>query len=42
MTDRVRFRRLPSNPDLPLPSRATEEAAGFDVRASSVAQTITI
>ena len=31
---RVRFRRLPSNPDLPLPSRATEHAAGYDVRSS--------
>ncbi|MEQ8328952.1 MAG: dUTP diphosphatase [Longimicrobiales bacterium] len=29
---RVRFKRLPSNPDLPLPSRATPQAAGFDVR----------
>jgi len=27
----VRFRRLPANPDLPLPSRATEGSAGFDV-----------
>jgi dUTP pyrophosphatase len=31
---RVRFRRLPSNPDLPLPSRATEHAAGYDIRSS--------
>ncbi|MBI4539859.1 MAG: dUTP diphosphatase [Gemmatimonadetes bacterium] len=29
----VRFRRLPDNPDLPLPSRATEHAAGYDVRS---------
>ena len=27
----VRFRRLPGNPDLPLPSRATAGSAGFDV-----------
>jgi dUTP pyrophosphatase len=30
----VRFRRLPSNPDLPLPSRATAGAAGFDVASA--------
>ena len=30
----VRFRRLDSNQDLPLPSRATEHAAGYDVRSS--------
>ncbi|HSW30728.1 MAG TPA: dUTP diphosphatase [Longimicrobiales bacterium] len=30
----VRFIRLPSNPDLPLPARATPEAAGFDVRSA--------
>ena len=34
MTDRVRFRRLPSNPDLPLPARATEHAAGYDIRSA--------
>lgn len=34
MTDTVRFRRLPSNPDLPLPSRATEHAAGYDIRSA--------
>jgi len=28
----VRFRRLPANPDLPLPERATAGAAGYDVR----------
>jgi len=27
----VRFIRLPSNPDLPLPARQTEGAAGYDV-----------
>jgi dUTP pyrophosphatase len=31
---RVRFLRLPSNPDLPLPARATPEAAGYDVRSA--------
>ena len=30
----MRFRRLPSNPDLPLPRRATEHAAGYDVRSA--------
>ena len=30
---RVRFQRLPSNPDLPLPSRGTEHAAGYDIRS---------
>jgi dUTP pyrophosphatase len=30
----VRFRRLPSNPDLPLPSRATSGSAGFDVASA--------
>jgi dUTP pyrophosphatase len=29
----VRFRRLPSNPDLPLPERASAGAAGYDVRS---------
>ena len=33
MADRVLFRRLPTNPDLPLPSRATDQAAGYDVRS---------
>jgi dUTP pyrophosphatase len=27
----VRFQRLPSNPDLPLPERATDGAAGYDL-----------
>ncbi len=31
---RVRFRRLASNPDLPLPERATDHAAGYDVRSA--------
>lgn len=30
----VRVRRLPSNPDLPLPARATPLAAGYDVRSA--------
>jgi dUTP pyrophosphatase len=30
----VRFRRLESNPDLALPSRATPGAAGYDVRSA--------
>ncbi|HUF75288.1 MAG TPA: dUTP diphosphatase [Longimicrobiales bacterium] len=30
----VRFSRLPSNPDLPLPDRATPHAAGYDVRSA--------
>ena len=34
MGDLVRFARLPSNPDLPLPARATEQAAGYDVRSA--------
>ena len=31
----VRFRRLPTNPDLPLPARATAQSAGYDVRAAA-------
>jgi dUTP pyrophosphatase len=30
----VRFARLASNPDLPLPERATPHAAGYDVRSA--------
>ena len=36
----VRFRRLPSNPDLPLPERATEHAAGYDVRSAEESVTL--
>ena len=31
---RVRFLRLPGNPDLPRPGRATPQAAGYDVRSA--------
>jgi len=34
MTAHVQFQRLEGNPDLPLPSRATEHAAGYDVRSA--------
>lgn len=34
MNSTVRFLRLPSNPDLPLPHRATPHAAGYDVRSA--------
>lgn len=34
MTPTVRFRRLAGNPDLPLPGRATEHAAGYDIRSA--------
>lgn len=34
MTPTVAFLRLPGNDDLPLPSYATEGAAGFDLRAA--------
>lgn len=30
----MRFQRLPTNPDLPLPERATPHAAGYDVRCA--------
>lgn len=30
----MRFRRLPSNPDLPLPARATPGSAGYDIRCA--------
>lgn len=32
--DTIRFKRLESNPDLPLPARATPHAAGYDVRSA--------
>ncbi len=34
LQDTVRFQRLEANPDLPLPSRATPHAAGYDVRSA--------
>ena len=34
MSDLVRFKRLAGNPDLPLPARATPQAAGYDVRSA--------
>jgi dUTP pyrophosphatase len=34
MPSNVRFVRLPANPDLPLPHRATPHAAGYDVRSA--------
>ena len=40
MTSSVRFRRLPSNPDLPLPGRATEHSAGYDVRSAEDSVTL--
>jgi dUTP pyrophosphatase len=30
----IRFLRLPSNPDLPLPSRQTEGSAGYDIASA--------
>jgi dUTP pyrophosphatase len=34
VSQQVRFTRLGSNPDLPLPARATDHAAGYDVRCA--------
>jgi dUTP pyrophosphatase len=36
----VRFRRLATNPDLPLPTRATEHAAGYDIRSAEPSVTL--
>ncbi len=33
---RVRFKRLPANPDLPLPERATSGSAGYDLRSAEL------
>ncbi len=38
----VRFRRLPTNPDLQLPERATEHAAGYDVRSAEESVTLRV
>jgi dUTP pyrophosphatase len=40
VTERVRFSRLPSNPDLPLPARATPHAAGYDIRSAEESVTL--
>ena len=34
MTPRIQIRRLPHGRDLPLPSRASKSAAGYDLRAA--------
>jgi dUTP pyrophosphatase len=34
MPAQVRFQRLASNPDIPLPERATPHAAGYDIRCA--------
>jgi dUTP pyrophosphatase len=40
VTAEVRFQRLASNPDLPLPGRATEHAAGYDLRCAEESVTL--
>jgi dUTP pyrophosphatase len=40
MSVEVRFTRLPTNPDLPLPERATAHAAGYDVRSAEDSVTL--
>jgi dUTP pyrophosphatase len=40
MSLEVRFSRLPANPDLPLPERATPHAAGYDVRSAEESVTL--
>jgi dUTP diphosphatase len=40
VTLEVRFVRLPSNPDLPLPERATPNAAGYDIRCAEESVTL--
>lgn len=40
MTYEVRFSRLPTNPDLPLPERATPHAAGYDIRSAEESVTL--
>lgn len=40
MTLPVRFARLPSNPDLPLPARATPHSAGYDIRSAEESVTL--
>ena len=36
----MRFSRLPTNPDLPLPERATPQAAGYDIRSAEESVTL--
>lgn len=36
----MRFSRLPTNPDLPLPGRATPQAAGYDIRSAEESVTL--
>jgi len=40
MSLEVLFTRLPGNPDLPLPERATAHAAGYDVRSAEDSVTL--
>ncbi len=40
MSLKVRFTRLATNPDLPLPARATVHAAGYDVRSAEESVTL--
>ena len=40
MTLQVRFTRLPTNADLPLPERATPQAAGYDIRSAEESVTL--
>ena len=40
MTLPVRFARLRSNPDLPLPARATPHSAGYDIRSAEESVTL--
>ena len=40
MSVTVLFTRLESNPDLPLPARATPQAAGYDVRSAEGSVTL--
>ena len=40
MSLKVLFTRLESNPDLPLPARATPQAAGYDVRSAEGSVTL--